>query len=206
MHYQHITDFLYKEEADKLEKYLEKEIPWQVVRYYKPERGYVVTPRETWVAGFHQNKFYPLYNNDYDPNPIPNFLVPLKELVEEELKTNFNFMLFTKYRNEQDSITFHSDDEKFLGPNPTIASITIGFTRDFLLKEKSTGNIESFNLQHGDLFVMQNNCQSDYQHAIKKQKHRCYPRYSITFRKALNEAGSKNYYKYNTMPLSKLIF
>lgn len=206
MHYEHIPEFLYKNEADKLEGFLEKEIPWEVVSYYKPERGYVVTPRETWVAGFHTNNFYPLYNNDYKPNPIPKFLIPLKKLIEEELNTDFNFILFAKYRNEKDSITFHSDDEKFLGSNPTIASITIGFTREFLLKKKDTGETQNFDLKHGDLFIMKNNCQVNYLHAIKKQTNRCYPRYSITFRKVLNEAGSKNYYKYNTMPLSKLIF
>ena len=206
MHYQHIPEFLYENEADKLEKYLEKEIPWQVVRYYKPERGYVVTPRETWVCGFHQKHHYNLCNNDYIPNPIPKFLLPLKRLVEEQLDTDFNYMLFAKYRDQNDSITFHSDDEKFLGNNPTISSITVGFTREFLLKNKLTKKTQSFDLEHGDLFVMQNNCQADYQHAIKKVKHRCYPRYSITFRKALNEAGSINYYRYNTMSQSKLIF
>ena len=206
MHYQHIQNFLYKNEADKLETFLETMIPWTVVNYYKPERGYTITPRETWAAGFHQKKTYSLYNKDYEPNPIPDFLLPLKGIIEEELKTSFNFILFSKYRNENDSISFHSDDEKFLGSQPKIASISIGHNRDFLLREKKSRKIQTFNLSHGDLFVMQKDCQKEFEHSIQKQKDRCYTRYSLTFRKVLNEAGSKNYYRYNTMPLSKLIF
>ena len=205
MHYQHIQNFLYKNEADKLETFLET-VPWEVVSYYHPKRGYVITPRETWVAGFHQQKMYSLYNNDYEPNKIPNFLLPLKKIIEEELNSSFNFILFSKYRDEKDSITFHSDDERFLGSEPKIASLSIGYSRDILLRNKMSKKIQTFNLKHGDLFVMQKDCQKKFEHSIQKQETRCYTRYSLTFRKVLNEAGSKNYYRYNVMPLSKLIF
>lgn len=194
-HYNYIKNFLYKEEADILLKFLETEIPWGQVRYFKPERGYVITPRLTWVAGFHTDTLYPL--DACTPNRIPEFINPLKDLVEDYLQTSFNFILFSKYRDENDSITYHSDDERFLGKSPTIASLTLGNSRPFVLKNKKTKQIESFDLSHGDLFVMKNNCQSDYFHAVPKQKQPCLPRYSMTFRKALNEYGSNNYYTYN---------
>ena len=195
MHYEYHKDFLYIEEADKLLKFLEKNIPWTQVKYFKPERGYVITPRMTWVQGFHQEKLYPV--NNIDPIPISNFLMPLKDLVEDYLNTKFNYLLFCKYRDQNDSITYHSDDENFLGKNPTIASLTLGCGRPFVLKNKKTRENEIFDLTHGDLFVMKNNCQKDYFHAVPKQKKPTGIRYSITFRNALNEKGSKNYYKYN---------
>jgi len=194
-HYNYVKNFLYKEEADALLEFLETKVPWGQVRYFKPERGYVVTPRLTWVAGFHSNTLHPL--EACVPNPIPEFLNPLKDLVEEYLQTSFNFILFSKYRDQNDSITYHSDDEKFLGKSPTIASLTLGNPRPFILKNKKTKQIDSFDLSHGDLFVMKNNCQSDFFHAVPKQKESCLPRYSMTFRKALNEYGSNNYYTYN---------
>lgn len=195
-HYKYVKSFLYKKEADYLYDRLNKEIPWSVVKYYKPERGYVITPRETWCAGIHNR--LDLKNFNYQWNKIPKWLLPLKQLVEDECNEEFNFMLFAKYRNENDSITFHSDDERFLGDNPTIASITVGEARPFQLKNKVSRKIETFNLSHGDLFVMQNNCQKDYLHSVPKQKEELSTRISITFRKGLNIQASRNYYTYNT--------
>jgi alkylated DNA repair dioxygenase AlkB len=200
-HYQYVPEFLFKKEADYLYKRLLEETPWTQVRYYKPERGYVVTPRLTWVAGFHQKDLYPLDTgfNVYSPNEIPKWLLELKDVVEDYLNTTYNFILFAQYRDENDSISYHSDDEKFLGYNPNIASITVGQPRPFCLKNKATKETQEFNLGHGDLFVMKNNCQRDYMHSVPKQSKSLKPRISITFRKALNESGSANYYKYNTM-------
>jgi len=196
-HYQYLPGFLYEDEANWLYAKLLQEIPWRQVKYYKPERGLVVTPRLTWCCGFHTSNKYPIYLPDkIFPQDIPEWLLPLKHLVEEKLEVDFNFMLFSYYRDGKDSIAFHSDDEKFLGSNPTIASITVGASRPFLLKEKSSKKTESFDLSNGDLFVMQNDCQQNYMHSVPKID-TTLPRLSITFRKALSETGSKNYYKYN---------
>ena len=196
-HYQYLPGFLYQDEADWLYAKLLQEIPWRQVRYYKPERGLVVTPRLTWCCGFHTSNKYPIYLPDeVHPKDVPQWLLPLKELVQAKLDTDFNFMLFSYYRDGKDSIAFHSDDEKFLGPYPTIASVTVGASRPFVLKNKRSKETQSFDLASGDLFVMQQNCQRDYMHSVPKRTH-ALPRISITFRKALSEAGSKNYYKYN---------
>jgi alkylated DNA repair dioxygenase AlkB len=85
----------------------------------------------------------------------------------------------------------------FLGESSTISSITVGEERLFCLKNKQTKEVESFNLKHGDLFVMKSNCQRDYMHSVPKTKDQKNPRFSLTFRKALNEYGSLNYYTYN---------
>jgi len=196
IHYLHETEFLFKQESDYLLDYLKNEIPWRQIKYYKPERGYVITPRLTWVAGFHQDTHFKLKNGVL-PNAIPDPLLPLKNLVEQHTGVIYNFILFAQYRDGQDSITYHSDDEMFLGSSPTIASITVGEERLFCLKHKETKQVESFNLKHGDLFVMKANCQRDYLHSVPKTTQQKAPRFSLTFRKALNEYGSSNYYTYN---------
>jgi len=200
-HYDYVKNFLTENESNYLYNRLLKETPWTQVKYYKPERGYVITPRLTHAYGFHQDHFYPLkFSNGamYLPKKIPKWLTELLSVVQDYTQETYNFILLAQYRDEKDSITFHSDDERFLGYNPTIASITVGQTRPFLLKNKTTNHIDHFDLSHGDLLVMKNNCQRDYMHSVPKQKQPLKPRISLTFRKALNEAGSKNYYKYNT--------
>lgn len=200
-HYDYVQNFLTEKESNYLYNRLLTETPWTQVKYYKPERGYVITPRLTWAYGFHKEFFHPLKLSNgtmYLPKKIPDWLLELLAVVEDYTEETYNFILLAQYRDEKDSITFHSDDERFLGYNPNIASITVGETRPFLLKHKETGVVEQFNLAHGDLLVMKENCQRDYMHSVPKQNTPLKPRISLTFRKALNEAGSKNYYKYNT--------
>jgi alkylated DNA repair dioxygenase AlkB len=200
-HYQHVSTFLSQKESDYLLERLNQEVPWTQVKYYKPERGYVITPRLTWVAGFHQETLYPLdiKGRTYVPNLVPSWLVELQSAIENHLNVKYNYLLFSLYRDEQDSIAYHSDNETFLGYNPNIASITVGAPRVFKLRHNHTKEVQPFDLAHGDLFVMKNDCQRNYMHTIPKQSVKVKPRISITFRKALNESASKNYYKYNTM-------
>lgn len=85
----------------------------------------------------------------------------------------------------------------FLGPNPTIASISLGGSRDFYLKNKADGTkVEKFVLDDGDLLIMQGTTQSKWLHSIPKRAH-ALPRINLTFRRALNKAGTENYYRYN---------
>lgn len=195
-HYEYVPNFLLPSEVDFLTTFLKYKIPWKHVVYKKKDRGEVTTPRLTWCCGFHSNKMYGV--NGIYPNRVPKELLPLKDLISERLNNNFNYMLFAQYRNGQDSITYHSDDEDFLGKDPTIASLTLGATRPFMLKNKHTKEKQIFNLNAGDLFVMKNNCQSDFLHSVPKiESFTEGPRYSITFRKAINSKASWNYYTYN---------
>jgi len=195
-HYEYYPNFLYLEEAAYLYSKLNNEIPWHQVKYYKPERGYVITPRQTWCAGIHNRLDLKKFILNY--NEIPEWLLPLKKLVEERCDQKFNFMLFSKYRDEKDSIAYHSDDERFLGENPTIASVSVGQDRPFLLKNKKTKVVEEFNLTSGSLFIMKGLCQKNYLHTVPKQQKELAPRISITFRNGINKAASQNYYYYNT--------
>lgn len=197
-HYEYVPKFLNTHQSNYLFNKLESEIPWRQVKYFKPERGYVVTPRLTWVCGTHNNDYSPIRVREelIIPNKIPSFLNELKEYLEDYLKQTYTHLLLACYRDNNDSITFHSDDEKFLGSNPNIASITVGAARPFILKKKLNNQKEIFNLSHGDLFVMKETCQKDFFHSVPKQKETLTKRYSITFRNA-SKAGTKNYYTYN---------
>lgn len=73
------------------------------------------------------------------PRPIPPCLALLKNLTEALTNDTYNFVLVNYYRTGQDSISYHSDDERFLGPIPAIASFSLGARRDFLMKHKPPG-------------------------------------------------------------------
>ena len=84
------------------------------------------------------------------------------------------------------------------GTNPTIASLSLGGSRDFLMKHKDDAKRkEKFPLENGDMLVMQGTTQSKWLHSIPKRTSSVQPRVNITFRKAMNAAGTNNYYKYN---------
>lgn len=63
----------------------------------------------------------------------------LKNLTEALTSDTYNIVLVNYYADGKDSISFHSDDERFLGDNPAIASFSLGARRDFLLKHKPPG-------------------------------------------------------------------
>lgn len=80
----------------------------------------------------------------------------LKNWVEERTDAKYNFVLVNYYKDGNDSISWHSDDESFLGPLPCIASLSLGGSRDFALKHKKDKSItqEKFHLGSGDMVVM----------------------------------------------------
>lgn len=182
------NNFLYDIEADTLLNYLKANVPWTQVKYFKPERGYIVSPRLTWVAGLHSEPS--CSSEQIISNAIPELLVPVKALIESHLDTKFNIVLFSCYRNENDSANYNFD----LNEHTTTASLILGGSRPLVLKGKSA---KTFNLRHGDLFVMKHKPKKKSSYAIPKQAKECLPFYSITFTKSLNIDNCRNYYFYN---------
>ena len=110
------------------------------------------------------------------PKPWSPILLDLKEKIEHRVKNlglniEFNSVLINKYRNGLDSQGWHSDDEKELGLDPVIASLSLGAERTFQvrLKEEHAKKI-SLSLIHGSLLVMSGRTQSLSQHRVPKIK------------------------------------
>jgi alkylated DNA repair dioxygenase AlkB len=159
----------------------------------------------------------------YTPRPIPTCLHHLKNLIESTTGSRYNFCLVNYYSSGNDSISFHSDDERFLGSNPDIASLSLGGEREFLMKHKpapantsSTNGFSSsagasasarstpplkFPLSSGDMIIMRGPTQANWLHSIPKRTGRSGDavrgRINITFRRAMVPGGTNNYYRYN---------
>ncbi len=107
----------------------------------------------------------------------------IKTRIEQTSSTRFNSCLANLYRDGNDSNGWHSDDEKELGDEPVIASLSLGVTRNFDLKHKRNRLIKKrLELTHGSLLLMSGRTQKDFKHQIAKSKRIHEPRINLTFR------------------------
>ncbi|WP_461519514.1 alpha-ketoglutarate-dependent dioxygenase AlkB family protein [Porticoccus sp.] len=115
-------------------------------------------------------------------------LAELKQLVERITGAAFNSALVNLYRDGQDSVDWHSDDEPELGRNPVIASISLGAVRRFQIKHKMRRDLplQTLELGHGSLLLMAGEFQYYWRHRLPKMKGLSEPRVNITFRQVTN--------------------
>ncbi|WP_405369742.1 alpha-ketoglutarate-dependent dioxygenase AlkB family protein [Nonlabens sp. Asnod2-A12] len=120
---------------------------------------------------------------EFNALPWTDTLKQIKADVEQAAGTTFNVCLINQYRNGQDSNGWHADNEKELGTNPTIASVSLGQERFFHLKHILNKDWRfKFPLEHGSLLIMENQTQHTYKHQIAKTKRKVGPRINLTFR------------------------
>jgi alkylated DNA repair dioxygenase AlkB len=104
------------------------------------------------------------------------------QIVEELAGTKFNSCLLNLYHNGSGGMGWHSDDEKPLGKNNTIASLSFGAERKFSFKHKQTKQTLSLVLEHGSLLIMKDATQNNWLHSLPKSKNITQPRINLTFR------------------------
>lgn len=112
-------------------------------------------------------------------------LLSVRKKTEQRCQYNFNSVLANLYRNGSDSMGCHADNEKELGANPVIASLSFGDTRLFRLHHKKRKETLNIQLEHGDLLVMAGALQHHWVHSLPKTKSIKSPRINLTFRKIL---------------------
>lgn len=125
---------------------------------------------------------YTYSNNALKSIPIPTFLDPIIAKIEQLSDSNYNAILVNLYENGQHSNGWHADNEKELGKNPVIASLSFGATRRFDLKHNHSKTKHSFNLGNGDLLIMGGEMQHFWKHQVPKTKQENQPRINLTFR------------------------
>lgn len=113
---------------------------------------------------------------------LPLFLDELRLEVQKRTGYKYNALLINFYRDGQDSNGWHADNEKSLGLNPSIASISLGAERTFELKHLSTGQKKSIVLAHGSLLHMHGPLQHHYKHQLPKKRALTEARLNLTFR------------------------
>lgn len=177
----YIPNFLKEQEALKLFEHLEKNTPWQqdeITLFGKTHQQ----PRLTAFYGA-ENLSYSYSNIEMKAHSWTPNLLALKNKVEKQAQTTFNCVLLNYYRDGKDSMGWHADDEKELGINPIIASVTLGGERIFHLKHNTVPELKcKIKLENGSLLLMKGSTQHFYKHQIPKTVQKVEPRINLTFR------------------------
>ena len=141
----------------------------------------IITKRKAaWYGD--SNYIYTYSNTTKEAFPFTKELLVLKALVEKISEAKFNSCLLNLYHDGSEGMGWHSDDEKSLGANTTIASLSFGAERKFSLKHKQTKQTVSVVLQSGSLLVMKGSTQTNWLHSLPKTTIIRKPRINLTFR------------------------
>jgi len=174
-------NFIPTPEATRIFETLRDETPWQQDDIKVFGKVYA-QPRLTALYGTNQ-KTYSYSNIEMTPHALTPTLAALKQKVDQTSEANFTTMLLNYYRDGKDSNGWHADNEKELGINPIIASLSFGQERFFHLKHRTDKTLKhKILLQHGSLLLMKGETQHTWLHQIPKTARKINGRINITFR------------------------
>jgi len=126
-----------------------------------------------------------------EPLPWSPLLLELKNRVETLTGLEYNSVLLNYYRDGNDGMGMHSDDEPELGSRPAIASLNLGETRDFVMRHRHRKDLDTLKLPlpAGSLLLMRGDTQLNWRHGIRKLRRPCGPRINLTFRRIFPPQG-----------------
>jgi alkylated DNA repair dioxygenase AlkB len=169
------------EESDIYFDGLQHEIDWK----QEPISIYgrtVMQPRLTaWYGD--PGKIYSYSGLTMQPRAWTPTLLKIKQRIETVSPVTFNSALLNLYRDQQDSMGWHRDNEKELGMNPVIGSVSFGATRTFQFRHYTDKTLKrSLELTHGSFLLMHGKTQHNWEHALPKRSTAKGMRVNITFR------------------------
>lgn len=166
------------DEADALFATLRTTIPWETHRIKLFGRE-IDSPRlSCWIGD--PGTDYKYSGARFAPHPWPEALLPIRARLRSIAL--FNSVLANLYRSGADSMGWHSDDEPELGPEPLIASVSLGATRRFAFKQRHGDAKKAVLLTHGSLLLMQGSTQRRWKHGLPRMRNSDGERISLTFR------------------------
>ena len=176
-----VRAYLTADQASELESRLEFDVVWEQPKTVVWGRMHLLPRLVHWQgdsgAGY---KYSGVYR---DPSPWHPWILRLRERLLEDYELRFNSVLLNLYRNGQDKVGWHSDDEEELGPAPVIASVSLGGERDFRIRPKGVnGEALNISLRHGDLLIMRAGVQDEWEHCVPVRRNVERPRINLTFR------------------------
>jgi alkylated DNA repair dioxygenase AlkB len=180
-----IKQFYQLSESDQLFAALETGLAWQEEDIFIFGKWVKVPRLMCWYGD--PGAYYSYSGVNHQPRPWTTELQSVRAKVEQQCQCTFNSVLANLYRDGKDSMGCHADDEKELGLNPVIASLSLGDERLFKLHHKKRKETLEIMLGHGDLLVMAGSLQHHWLHSVPKTKKIKTPRINLTFRKILEQ-------------------
>ena len=176
----YFPNFIEQEESRSLLDRLDKELLWRQ-ESIKIFGKLVPQPR---LISWQSDLPYKYSGLILDPTPWISTILELKKKVEAASGEHFNSCLINKYRDGSDYMGWHRDNEKELGPNPVVSSLSFGAERVFKFRKKEDKSSKvSISLKNGSLLVMGGTCQHEWEHGISKTSRPIEPRINVTFRR-----------------------
>lgn len=178
-----IERFYPPQQADKLFTDLLNELAWQEEEIFIYGRKLKVPRLMCWYGD--ESAYYKYSGVTHKPLPWSVNLKIICDDIQKFSDYRFNSVLANLYRDGEDSMGCHADDEPELGLNPVIASLSLGETRNLKFKHQYTKAKLDVPLEHGDLLIMAGSLQHHWQHQLPKTKYSKSERINLTFRKIL---------------------
>lgn len=176
--------FLTQTEGDRLLQILQQQVAWRQDSVRLFGREHRVPRLHQWFGD--PGKVYRWSGLTMQPEQWTRELRALRLRVEHAAATRFNSVLANWYRDGKDSMGWHADDEPELGPQPVIASLSLGAERDFLLRyrdrDANVANVK-LSLPNGSLLIMAGATQQSWQHSLPKRNKINAARINLTFRR-----------------------
>ena len=182
---EYIENFFDFDQSQLYMKYLTNDIKWKREKIRMWGREIVTKKRIAWYAD--EGKSYTYSGSTFHPDQWNELLLEIKKHVEQYIKFQFNSVLLNEYPNGKVGMGWHSDDERELGTDPIIASLSFGANRDFIFKHKTDKSFENIkiHLKSGSLLLMLGSTQHHWKHSLPKRLKVREPRINLTFRKIL---------------------
>ncbi|MBF0277469.1 MAG: alpha-ketoglutarate-dependent dioxygenase AlkB [SAR324 cluster bacterium] len=174
--------FFTQQESDALYRNLKEKIEWQQDQIKIYGKQHRVPRLAAWCDLKHRPFAYS--GISMRSHSWISELSFIKEKVEAEVDYQFTSVLLNFYRDGKDSVGWHSDDEKELGKNPVLASVSFGETRPFQLRHSCRKELDKVDipLSHGSFLLMKGTTQHFWKHQIPKTSRSIAPRINLTFR------------------------
>lgn len=178
-------NFLEIEAADAYFATLMKDLDWQ--QYSIKIFGKII-PQPRLTALYAKAEVPYTYSGlTLFPKKFTSELLELEKELKQYTPVHFTHCLANLYRDGKDSMGLHADDEKNLGKDPVIASVSLGASRKFKLKHRNNKDQKfEINLEHGSLLLMMGSTQHYWKHELPKTKPETGPRINLTFRKIIS--------------------
>ena len=176
-----VKQFYQPPEADQLFAMLKTELAWREEEIFIFGKWLKVPRLMCWYGD--PDAHYQYSGVNHQPMPWIPVLLEVRKKIEQRCQCAFNSVLANLYRNGKDSMGCHADDEKELGVNPVIASLSLGDERLFKLHHKKRKITLDIAFKLGDLLVMASSLQHHWLHTVPKTKIIKMPRINLTFRR-----------------------
>ena len=174
-------EFLQQSEADRLLELLTDSLDWRQDSISLFGKTHLIPRLQAFIAGPHVS--YTYSGLTLLGTGFPAALSSLKNQIEQHAGHRFNALLANLYRDGKDHMGWHSDDERELGSNPVIASLSLGAQRTFRLRHKQQKHHTiDYELTHGSLLIMGKDVQHQWDHSLPKRLRVHEPRINLTFR------------------------